>query len=556
MGGMSIMAFAERHPDVFAERVAGVALIATTAGKMRPHRALSPLIPDRLGEVVAPRLITALANAPELVDSARSRGSNIGFLVADTFAFGKEAPAAQVEFLDGMLAGTPIEVLAEFFPSFGSLDKFAVLGAFSSVPTTIICGTKDKLTSVGAQPQDGRADRGRPPGRGTRLRPHGDLRVPRPGQRHPRAAVHRRPANDTAHDAHRTRPMNHVQLVGPERAGDVLSVILESFGGRPALDPPATATDETAASVAEALAEHGGLLAELDGVPAAALLFQPQDGWLGLRRVGVLALARRTGISQELVAAAEAEARARGLVGTRLVAREELPATVRFWTRLGYAEAGRNGPQIQLRRLLPFDLDLPDAETTQALGRRLAAELVTGDLVILTGDLGAGKTTLTQGLGAGLGVRGDVTSPTFVIARVHPSLGDGPELVHVDAYRLGGSAELDDLDLDTDLDLAVTVVEWGEGLAESLAADRLEVELRARLVGPDRGAAGDDHAGGLALARPRAAGETHWPAVRPADIGSGRAPRLRHRHHPGHRRPARRRAGRRVVRLRRGPAAR
>ena len=272
--------------------------------------------------------------------------------------------------------------------------------------------------------------------------------------------------------------MNHVQLVGPERAGDVLSVILESFGGRPALDPPATATDETAASVAEALAEHGGLLAELDGVPAAALLFQPQDGWLGLRRVGVLALARRTGISQELVAAAEAEARARGLVGTRLVARDELPATVRFWTRLGYAEAGRNGPQIQLRRLLPFDLDLPDAETTQALGRRLAAELVTGDLVILTGDLGAGKTTFTQGLGAGLGVRGDVTSPTFVIARVHPSLGDGPELVHVDAYRLGGSAELDDLDLDTDLDLAVTVVEWGEGLAESLAADRLEVELR------------------------------------------------------------------------------
>ena len=149
MGGMSIMAFAERHPEVFAARVAGVALIATTAGRMRPHRALSPLIPDRLGEVVAPRLITALANAPELVDSARSRGSNIGFLVADTFAFGKEAPAAQVEFLDEMLAGTPIEVLAEFFPSFGSLDKFAVLEAFSSVPTTIICGTKDKLTSVG-----------------------------------------------------------------------------------------------------------------------------------------------------------------------------------------------------------------------------------------------------------------------------------------------------------------------------------------------------------------------------------------------------------------------
>ena len=272
--------------------------------------------------------------------------------------------------------------------------------------------------------------------------------------------------------------MTRVLLVGPDRAGDVLSVILGSFGDRAPLDPPATATEETSESVAAALAAHGGLLAEVAGAPAAALLFQPEGGWLGLRRVGVLARARRTGVAQEMIAAAEAEARARGLVGTRLVAREELPSTVRFWTRLGYAEAGRVGPQIQLRRLLPFDLDLPDAAATRALGKRLALELAVGDLVILTGDLGAGKTTLTQGLGEGLGVRGDVTSPTFVIARVHPSIRDGPELVHVDAYRLGGAAELDDLDLDTDLDLAVTVVEWGEGLAESLAADRIEVALR------------------------------------------------------------------------------
>ena len=112
---------------------------------------------------------------------------------------------------------------------------------------------------------------------------------------------------------------------------------------------------------------------------------------------------------------------------------------MRFWTRLGYAEAGRRVPRSSCARLLPFDLDLPDAAATRALGRRLASELAAGDLVILTGDLGAGKTTLTQGLGDGLGVRGDVTSPTFVIARVHPSLGDGPELVHVDAYRLGGA---------------------------------------------------------------------------------------------------------------------
>jgi pimeloyl-ACP methyl ester carboxylesterase len=149
MGGMSIMALAESHPEVFADRVAGVGLIATTAGGLRPHRTLSPFIPDRLGEVIAPRLITALANAPELVDSARRRGSNIGFLVADKFAFGREAPAAQVEFLDEMLAGTPMQVLAEFFPGFTSLDKFEVLASFATVPTTIICGTKDKLTSLG-----------------------------------------------------------------------------------------------------------------------------------------------------------------------------------------------------------------------------------------------------------------------------------------------------------------------------------------------------------------------------------------------------------------------
>ena len=97
--------------------------------------------------------------------------------------------------------------------------------------------------------------------------------------------------------------------------------------------------------------------------------------------------------------------------------------------------------------------------------------------MLLIGELGAGKTTFTQGLGDGLGVRGPVTSPTFVIARVHPSEVGGPALVHVDAYRLGGLAELDDLDLDASLDEAVTVVEWGEGIAEGLAESRLEVRI-------------------------------------------------------------------------------
>ena len=124
------------------------------------------------------------------------------------------------------------------------------------------------------------------------------------------------------------------------------------------------------------------------------------------------------------------------------------------------------------------DVALPTAEDTRAWGKRLGAVLRAGDLVVLTGDLGAGKTTLTQGIAEGLGVRGPVTSPTFVIARVHPSLVGGPALVHVDAYRLGGLAELDDLDLDTSLEDSVTIVEWGHGLAEGLSEDRLEITLR------------------------------------------------------------------------------
>ncbi len=116
-------------------------------------------------------------------------------------------------------------------------------------------------------------------------------------------------------------------------------------------------------------------------------------------------------------------------------------------------------------------------DETQAFGRRLGALLSGGDVLVLTGDLGAGKTTLTQGIAEGLGVRGPITSPTFVIARVHPSLVGGPALVHVDAYRLGSAIELDDLDLDADLDASVTIVEWGAGLAEQLSETRLELTI-------------------------------------------------------------------------------
>ncbi|MEI7033029.1 tRNA (adenosine(37)-N6)-threonylcarbamoyltransferase complex ATPase subunit type 1 TsaE [Streptomyces pratensis] len=149
-------------------------------------------------------------------------------------------------------------------------------------------------------------------------------------------------------------------------------------------------------------------------------------------------------------------------------------------------EAPHRGPAAESpARTVPHDaapaavtvgISVDSPEQMRDLGRRLARVLAAGDLVMLTGELGAGKTTLTRGLGEGLGVRGAVTSPTFVIARVHPPLGSGPALVHVDAYRLGGGLdEMEDLDLDVSLPESVVVVEWGDGKVEELSDDRLRV---------------------------------------------------------------------------------
>ncbi len=121
---------------------------------------------------------------------------------------------------------------------------------------------------------------------------------------------------------------------------------------------------------------------------------------------------------------------------------------------------------------------LPAVEDTRALGAALAPLLRAGDLVVLVGPLGAGKTALAQGIGEALGVREPVTSPTFVIARVHR--GGRLPLVHVDAYRLGGAADVDDLDLDVTVASSVTVVEWGQGLVEQLTDEHLEIRLDRR----------------------------------------------------------------------------
>ena len=121
------------------------------------------------------------------------------------------------------------------------------------------------------------------------------------------------------------------------------------------------------------------------------------------------------------------------------------------------------------------EVSVATADDMRALGAEIASTLKSGDLVVLTGDLGAGKTTLVQGIASGLGATGPVLSPTFVIARVYRD-GRIP-LVHVDAYRLGSRVEVDDLDLDADIAESVTVVEWGEGLVEGLSEDRLVVQI-------------------------------------------------------------------------------
>ena len=136
-----------------------------------------------------------------------------------------------------------------------------------------------------------------------------------------------------------------------------------------------------------------------------------------------------------------------------------------------------------------LEVDLADLAHTRAAAHALAPLLTAGDLLLLSGELGAGKTTFTRALGEGLGVREGVISPTFVLSRVHPNLPDGtrpggPDLVHVDAYRLSSVEELDDLDLEFSLEKSVTVIEWGRGKAEHLSDSRLELDF-TRLTGAD-----------------------------------------------------------------------
>jgi tRNA threonylcarbamoyladenosine biosynthesis protein TsaE len=272
-------------------------------------------------------------------------------------------------------------------------------------------------------------------------------------------------------------------------AADVLALTRHVFAAYGDLQPQPSSLRETVDDVAGDLARHGGLVVRdgevVDGrtVPGRLLAvtrFSEHDGGFWLRRVAVHPDVRREGLASRLADAAEDVARQRGYGELRVGVRTPLREVAEFWRRRGFRQVGERAYWVELARPLPLRLMVPTTADMQALGSRLAGLLRPGDLVVLSGDLGAGKTTLTRGLGSALGVRGAVTSPTFVIARVHPPTGEGPALVHVDAYRLGSLAEVDHLDLDASLDEAVTVVEWGEGMVEGLSESRLELSIRRR----------------------------------------------------------------------------
>jgi len=164
---------------------------------------------------------------------------------------------------------------------------------------------------------------------------------------------------------------------------------------------------------------------------------------------------------------------------------EGVPAESAKPTRADDGTVTTSGISGSTPRLAPADapsfdgldgtLVVETPDDMRVLGAQLGTAAQPGDLIVLAGPLGAGKTVLVQGIAAGLGVPGQVTSPTFVLSRVHT--GGRLPLVHVDAYRLGGVAEVDDLDLDADTDIALTVVEWGAGRVEQLASEHLRVDI-------------------------------------------------------------------------------
>lgn len=280
---------------------------------------------------------------------------------------------------------------------------------------------------------------------------------------------------DPPADQFPTEPVFHRAL--PEHAAGMVEVIHAAFGNRPRVDPPSTAGTETAESVAAAVAAGSGVYATVDGRPAGAIILQMADGTAVLRRVSVHPDFQHHGIASAMVGEAELLAAEASAWTIELDARVEFPELIGYWQRRGFAIAQRQQHRAILRRRVPARIPVPTTDAMRRLGVRLAHLLQPGDVIIASGELGAGKTTLTQGIGDGLEVSGPVISPTFVLSRIHTAPGNRPDLVHVDGYRLSDAFELADLDLDESLDQSVTVIEWGEYLAETLSPHRLDITV-------------------------------------------------------------------------------
>ncbi len=271
----------------------------------------------------------------------------------------------------------------------------------------------------------------------------------------------------------------------------MIEVIHSAFSARPPIDPPSTAIEETAETLAASLQLGSGIFAQVGGRPAGVIIVLPgTDGAARFSRVSVHPELQRHGIASAMVNAAEELAAIQGFKQVELFSRSEFPEFITFWQHRGFVVDRAVPHGVILIKSLPLAIKVPTSEAMIRLGERLAQLLERGDVIIAGGDLGAGKTTLTQGIGRGLASEGPIISPTFVLSRIHPSAIGRPTLMHVDAYRLSTSYELDDLDLDAAVADSVTVVEWGQGIAEGLADDRLEIDIWTSPA--DLSAVGDD----------------------------------------------------------------
>jgi tRNA threonylcarbamoyladenosine biosynthesis protein TsaE len=282
-----------------------------------------------------------------------------------------------------------------------------------------------------------------------------------------------------------------VSIASPQDAAAMIEVIHSAFGARPPIDPPSTAIEETAETLAASLQLGSGILAQVGGRPAGVIVVLPgTDGAARFSRVSVHPELQRHGIASVMVNAAEELAAIQGFKRVELFSRSEFPEFITFWQHREFVVDRAVPHGVILTKSLPLAIKVPTSGAMIRLGERLAQLLERGDVIIAGGDLGAGKTTLTQGIGRGLASEGPIISPTFVLSRIHPSAIGRPTLMHVDAYRLSTSYELDDLDLDAAAADSVTVVEWGQGLAEGLSDDRLEIDIWTSLA--DLSAVGDD----------------------------------------------------------------